>query len=230
MAVRTRRAACTGSTVRTLIFLLRPLGQGKDTGFCPVLLGEVVSDPEKRWRMLLQLAVCVRLNSLITKSPFVAQAIYLSESFCAERYLAYADTKELDANDVPLVYIARDIFDVRTLEGTIKFLRSMYNFENILSPDGGWDSADGTLCPDLYNALKALPGVTSRGGTSQGGTSQGGTSQSGTSQGGTSQSGTSQGGTSRSGTSQGGASRGESSQSRSSRGTYDLSTLNTGLR
>lgn len=65
--------------------------------FCPVLLGEVVSDKvneSDRWRMLLQLAVCARMNGLTAQKrnpPFVHQAIYLSKGYKAERYLAYAD-------------------------------------------------------------------------------------------------------------------------------------------
>ena len=47
--------------------------------------------------MLLQLAVCARVNGLVTKAnhpPFVVQAVYLSKEYQAERYLAYADTTE----------------------------------------------------------------------------------------------------------------------------------------
>lgn len=65
-------------------------------GFCPILLGEVVSSPNEsdRWRMLLQLAICARVNRLVTKdnrSPLVVQAVYLTKQYWAERYLAYAD-------------------------------------------------------------------------------------------------------------------------------------------
>lgn len=61
-------------------------------GFCPILLCQV-SDPNEsdRWSMLLQLAVCARLNALVAASPIVVQAVYLSENHKAERYLAYAD-------------------------------------------------------------------------------------------------------------------------------------------
>jgi len=48
--------------------------------------------------MLLQLAICARVNGLVTKanhSPLVVQAVYLSEKYHAERCLAYADTGEL---------------------------------------------------------------------------------------------------------------------------------------
>jgi hypothetical protein len=45
--------------------------------------------------MLLQLAVCARVNGLVTNSPLVVQAVYLSKDYQAERYLAYADMKEL---------------------------------------------------------------------------------------------------------------------------------------
>ena len=64
--------------------------------FCPILLGEVISNKNKsdRWRMLLQLAVCARVNSVVTQSPLAVQAIYLTEDFIVERYLAYADTTE----------------------------------------------------------------------------------------------------------------------------------------
>jgi len=66
-------------------------------GFCPILLGEVVLNPDEsdRFRMLLQLAICCRVNGLATKadsSPLVIQAIYLSKDYQAECYLAYADT------------------------------------------------------------------------------------------------------------------------------------------
>jgi hypothetical protein len=68
----------------------------EEMGFCPILLGEMVSraDEGDRWRMLLQLAICARINSLATEashSPLVVQAVYLSKEYCAERYLAYAD-------------------------------------------------------------------------------------------------------------------------------------------
>jgi hypothetical protein len=42
--------------------------------------------------MLLQLAVCTRMNSLTSDPPLVHQAIYLSSGYKAERYLAYAET------------------------------------------------------------------------------------------------------------------------------------------
>ena len=44
--------------------------------------------------MLLQLAICARVNGLVTKDdrlPLVVQAVYLSNEYWAERYLAYAD-------------------------------------------------------------------------------------------------------------------------------------------
>jgi hypothetical protein len=65
--------------------------------FCPILLGEVVSNKNEsdRWRMLLQLAICARVNGVITQSPLVVQAIYLTKELVAERYLAYADTTQL---------------------------------------------------------------------------------------------------------------------------------------
>lgn len=68
-------------------------------GFCPIMLGEIVSDLQNesdRSRMLLQLAVCARMNALLVKTndpPLVVQAIYLSKEYEAERYLAYAETK-----------------------------------------------------------------------------------------------------------------------------------------
>jgi hypothetical protein len=72
----------------------------KRRGFCPILLGEVVSNPREtdRWRMLLQLAICARVNGLVARAnhpPLVVQAVYLSKRYHAERYLAYADTTEL---------------------------------------------------------------------------------------------------------------------------------------
>ena len=45
--------------------------------------------------MLLQLAICARVNGVITQSPLVVQAIYITKKLVAERYLAYADTTEL---------------------------------------------------------------------------------------------------------------------------------------
>lgn len=73
---------------------------GKRRGYCPILLGEVVSDLSEtdRWRMLIQLAVCARVNGLVAKAnhpPLVVQAVYLSKQYHAERYLAYADTTAL---------------------------------------------------------------------------------------------------------------------------------------
>jgi hypothetical protein len=61
--------------------------------FSPILLGEVISikNESHRWRMLLQLAICARVNAFITSSPLVVQAVYLSGTYRAERYLAYAD-------------------------------------------------------------------------------------------------------------------------------------------
>ena len=80
-------------------FLLVPWHENASrSSFCPVLLGEVVSDMKHesdRYRMLLQLAVCTRMNSLAVRSrdpPLVHQAIYLSSEYKAERYLAYAET------------------------------------------------------------------------------------------------------------------------------------------
>jgi hypothetical protein len=74
----------------------RKVPTGDERGFCPILLGEVVSckDESDRWRMLLQLAICARVNGLVTSSPLVVQAVYLSKEYQAERYLAYADMRE----------------------------------------------------------------------------------------------------------------------------------------
>jgi len=65
--------------------------------FCPILLGEVISNKNEsdRWRMLLQLAICARVNGVVTQSPLVVQAVYLTKDFVVERYLAYADTTKL---------------------------------------------------------------------------------------------------------------------------------------
>lgn len=66
-------------------------------GFYPILLGEVISSIKEadRWRMLLQLAVCARMNALLTRStsssPPIIQGVYVSKDFIAERYLAYAE-------------------------------------------------------------------------------------------------------------------------------------------
>jgi hypothetical protein len=85
-------------------FMLVPSYQrnawGEWKGFCPILLGEVVSYDNERdqWRMLLQLAVCACVNGLVAKAnhpPFIIQAVYLSKAYQAEHYLAYADTTEL---------------------------------------------------------------------------------------------------------------------------------------
>jgi hypothetical protein len=59
-------------------------GRGERKGFCSILLGEVVLNVNEsnRWRMLLQLAVCARVNGLVAKAshrPFVVQAVYLSK-------------------------------------------------------------------------------------------------------------------------------------------------------
>jgi len=81
------------------MLLPSPKVSANDTknGFCPVLLGEAVScaNESDRWRMLLQLAICARVNGLVTRansdSPLIVQGVYLSNKYCAERYLAYAD-------------------------------------------------------------------------------------------------------------------------------------------
>jgi len=63
------------------------------------MLGEIVPDTQNesdRWRVLLQLAVCARMNGLLVKTndpPLVVQAIYFSKQYVAERYLAYAEKK-----------------------------------------------------------------------------------------------------------------------------------------
>lgn len=43
--------------------------------------------------MLLQLAVCARINGVVTPrcKDFVVQAVYVNKDYEAERYLAYAD-------------------------------------------------------------------------------------------------------------------------------------------
>lgn len=74
--------------------------KGEGVGFCPILLGEVISNRKEsdRWRMLLQLAVCARVNGVIagaSRSPLVVQAVYLTDDYVAERYLAYADIGKL---------------------------------------------------------------------------------------------------------------------------------------
>lgn len=77
-------------------FFLMPVGRGSDSrqGFWPVLLGKVKSDDKEsdRWRMLLQLAGCARINSIITRQDrcFVVQGVYVNRQGQAERYLAYA--------------------------------------------------------------------------------------------------------------------------------------------
>jgi hypothetical protein len=67
------------------------------SGFCPVLIAEVVSDKRgiDKHRMLLQAAVIARLGTVLRndEDPFVVQAIYLTEELCVERYLAYAGSK-----------------------------------------------------------------------------------------------------------------------------------------
>jgi len=80
-------------------------------GFCPILLGEIVSDADEidRWRMLLQLALCARFNNIVTKAvstPIVVQGVYLSGKFCAERYLAYADkTEQVEGHDLTAIML-----------------------------------------------------------------------------------------------------------------------------
>jgi len=134
--------------------------------FCPILLEEVISNNNEsdRWRMLLQLAICARVNSVITQSPLVVQAIYLTNKFVVERYLAYADTTQLnDSNNVPCVYMTRDLFDVKTRKDTIAFLRSMYNLKSVVEDaDAKWNPGKEALCRDLFNAVQDLPALTSR--------------------------------------------------------------------
>lgn len=74
------------------------LGVGEEQerqGFCPVLLGASgrEQDERNRWKVLLQLAVCARMNGLVAtgSDPYMVQAFYLNEEYKAERYLAYAD-------------------------------------------------------------------------------------------------------------------------------------------
>lgn len=67
-------------------------------GFCPVLIGKVVSDSSTerdRYRLILQLAVNARLGSLLAGSSFVALAIYINKDYEAERYLACAEPREV---------------------------------------------------------------------------------------------------------------------------------------
>ena len=81
-------------------FMLLPSSKvsanNEKNAFCPILLGEVVSchHESDRWRMLLQLAICARVNGLLIKDshlPLVVQAVYLSKEHYAEHYLAFAD-------------------------------------------------------------------------------------------------------------------------------------------
>lgn len=81
-------------------FLLAPVGRDSSQsreGFWPVLLGEVISDKNEsdRWRMLLQLAGCARINGVVTPESqyFVVQGIYVNGKCEVERYLAYANVK-----------------------------------------------------------------------------------------------------------------------------------------
>jgi len=144
-------------------FMLLPYRNNEERQFCPILLGEVISnsDESDRWRMLLQLAICARVNGVVTQSPLVVQAIYLTKDFIVERYLAYADTTELnDSNNVPCVYMTRDLFDVKTREDTIAFLRSMYNLKSVVKDaDGMWNPGKEALCRDLFGSIQDLPSL-----------------------------------------------------------------------
>lgn len=65
-----------------------------------------------------------------------------------------------DSNKVPFVYIARDEFDVTTLDGTAAFLRSMYNFKDVvMDTDDMWNAEKEQLCVDLFESLAELPSL-----------------------------------------------------------------------
>lgn len=80
-------------------FILFPLSATVDAkkSFSPFLIGEVVSDRKMsdEQRMLLQLAVCARMNAVSSEGtdPFIVQAIYVTKELEVHRYLAYADIK-----------------------------------------------------------------------------------------------------------------------------------------
>ena len=63
--------------------------------------------------------------------------------------------------------MTRDSFDVKTRNGTVAFLRSMYNFKSVVrDADAKWDRGKEALCRDLFNTVRELPALTSRMGTS----------------------------------------------------------------
>ena len=56
------------------------------------------------------------------------------------------------------MYVTRDKFDVRTLDGTIAFLRSMYNFKTVVADaDKKWDPAQEQLCATLFRTAAKVP-------------------------------------------------------------------------
>ena len=59
--------------------------------------------------------------------------------------------------------MTRNEFDVKTREGAVTFLRSMYNFKDVArDADAKWNRGKEGLCHDLYDAVKPLDSLTSR--------------------------------------------------------------------
>jgi len=59
--------------------------------------------------------------------------------------------------------MTRDFFEVKTREGAVAFLRSMYNFKSVVrDADAKWDRGKEALCRDLFNTVQGLPALTSR--------------------------------------------------------------------
>lgn len=56
----------------------------------------------------------------------------------------------------------RDMFDIRTLSGAVKFLRSMYNFARLVrAGDNAFNSKYSDLCAKLQAPVSGLPTLSS---------------------------------------------------------------------
>jgi hypothetical protein len=64
--------------------------------------------------------------------------------------------------------MTRDKFNVKTREGAVAFLRSMYNFKSAMrDADAKWNLGKEGLCHDLFDAVQPLDALTSRKGADE---------------------------------------------------------------
>ena len=63
--------------------------------------------------------------------------------------------------------MTRTFFEVKSREGAVAFLRSMYNLKSVVrDADAKWARGKEALCRDLFNAVQDLPALSSQKGTS----------------------------------------------------------------